>query len=291
MSQENLNSDMYMQIKLKYNTFSAAHKKLADFILNHPDFVLHQSISEVASACEVGEATISRFCKILGYKSYHDFKIDLVQHLPQGSDNDHLSYVYSGITSTDSISTVAKSILAKDITALNETNKLLGEDTVKMAVDILSEANRIMFFGIGSSLTAALEGCNKFMRITPKASINIETHMQYAAASLMSEDDVAIIVSYSGSTKEIVEIARTAKSRGAKIICITRYLKSPLTHYADISLICCSNERDVHGFSLSMELTQIYLLDVLYTAYFMHDVKLSQKNKSDTASIFSDKYY
>ena len=228
---------------------------------------------------------------ILGYKSYHDFKIALVQHLPQNADDGHSDYVYSGISNTDSINTVAKSILAKDITALNETNKLLDEATIKSAVDMLTDAKRIIFFGIGSSLTAALEGCNKFMRITPKAIINIEAHMQYTSASLMSEDDVAIIVSYSGSTKEIVEIARSAKSRGAKIICITRYLKSPLTHYADISLICSSNERDVHGFSLSMELTQIYLLDVLYTAYFMRDYELSQKNKAESTSIFSDKYF
>lgn len=156
---------------------------------------------------------------------------------------------------------------------------------------MLTAANRIMFFGLGSSLTAALEGCNKFMRITPKASINIETHMQYVAASLMDENDVAVVISYSGSTKETVEIARTAKNRGAKIICITRYLKSPLTNYSDVVLLCSSNERNVHGNSLSMELTQIFMLDILYTEFFRENYEKSTANKEDSSAILSDKLF
>lgn len=245
-----MESDLNIQIKLKYNTFTAAHKKLADFVLSNPEFVVNRSISEVASACDVGEATITRFCKTLGFKGYYDFKISIVKNLSKDETNVFYS---SNISETDSIMAVVQNILTKDIEALNETSNLIREQDVRSAVDLMTAADRILFFGIGSSLTAALEGCNKFMRITPKASINIETHMQYAAASLMSERDVAIIISYSGSTKEIVEIAKTAKERGAKIICITRYLKSPLTYYSDVSLLCSSNERNVHGYSLSID--------------------------------------
>ena len=283
-----MKTDDYLQIKLKYNTFSAAHKKLADFVLSNPEFVLNQSISEVAAACDVGEATISRFCKVLGFKGYHDFKLSIVKHLQEDESGEPLG---GAITKEDSIQNVVKRILAQNIKTLNETANLVNEDDIKRAVDLLTAANRIVFFGVGSSLTAALEGCNKFMRITPKASIYLETHMQYVAASLMCENDVAVVISYSGSTKEIVEIARTAKNRGAKIICITRYLKSPLTNYSDVSLLCSSNERNVHGNSLSMELTQIFLLDILYTEFFRQNYDKSQENKEDSSSILSDKLF
>ena len=283
-----MDSDANLRIKLKYNTFSAAHKKLADFVLDNPEFVLNKSISEVADACSVGEATISRFCKLLGYKGYHDFKLALVKQLPK---NEAISLPGTVITQDDSISTVVKFILNKNIESLNETCSLINEKDLRKAVELLTCAERILFFGAGSSMTAALEGCNKFMRVTPKASINIETHMQYAAAALMSEKDVAVIISYSGSTKEIVEIAKTAKKRGARIICITRYLKSPLTQYSDVSLLCSSNERNVHGYSLSMELTQIFLLDILYTEFFRQNSEKSLKNKEDSSSIFSDKLF
>lgn len=283
-----MKSDIFLQIKLKYNTLTTTQKKLADFVLSNPDFVLNQSISEVAGACNVGEATITRFCKCLGLKSYHEFKLSIVACLPKEQLGDSLS---NEITEEDSITVMAKSILAKDIEALNETHKLIKEGEIKKAVDLLLAANRIIFYGFGSSFTAALEGCNKFMRITPNASINFESHMQYITASLMSENDVAVIISYSGSTKESVEIARTASSRGAKIICITRYLKSPLTHYSDVSLLCSTSERLVHGQSISMELAQIFLLDVLYTEFFRRSYERSQENKDNSTSVLSDKLF
>lgn len=283
-----MSSDAYLQIKLKYNTFTAAHKKLADFMLDNPEFVLSKSITEVADACNVGEATISRFCKVVGFNGYHDFKLSIVRHLSKDQPDGSLS---SAITKDDSISTVVKFILNKNIEALTETCNLIHEDDLSKAVDLLSSADRIMFFGVGSSLAAALDGCNKFMRITPKASINIETHMQYASAALMSDKDVAIIISYSGSTKEIVDIAKTAKKRGTKIICITRYLKSPLTQYSDISLLCSSNERTVHGYSLSMELTQMFMLDILYTEFVRRNHEKALENKEASSSILSDKLF
>lgn len=283
-----MKSEDYLQIKLKYNTFTTAHKKLADFVISNPEFVLNQSISEVAAACDVGEATISRFCRVLGFKGYHDFKLSIVKHLQEEDPNGSGGHP---IANDDSILSVVQSILAQNIKTLNETSNLIKEADITKAVEYLSSANRIMFFGVGSSFSAALEGYNKFMRITPNVCINMETHMQYVAASLMNENDVAVVISYSGSTKEVVEITRTAKERGAKIICITRYLKSPLTNYSDVSLLCSSNERSVHGNSLSMELAQIFLLDILYTEFFKKNYEKSQVNKELSSSILSDKLY
>lgn len=283
-----MKSDDYLQIKLKYNTFTAAHKKLADFVISNPEFVLNQSISEVAAACDVGEATISRFCKVLGFKGYHDFKLSIVKHL---QEEERGGAAGKTIENDDSVLSVVQNILAQNIKTLNETSNLIREEDITKAVDYLSSAGRIMFFGVGSSFAAALEGYNKFMRITPHACINMETHMQYVAASLMNKNDVAVVISYSGSTKETVEIARTAKERGAKIICITRYLKSPLTTYSDVSLLCSSNERSVHGNSLSMELAQIFLLDILYTEFFKRNYETSQANKEISSAILSDKLF
>lgn len=279
-----MESELQMRIKLKYNTFSAAKKRLSDFVLDNPGFVLHQSISDVAAECGITEATISRYCKELGYKSYYDFKLAIVQHFPRNEADD---FVSSDISPDAPISTVTKNILAKDIEALNETNNLIDEDDIIRCVDMLTEADRIIFFGVGSSLSSALEGCNKFIRITPKASINLETHMQYATACLMTERDVAVIISYSGSTPEVVEVAKAAHESGARIICITKYIKSPLTRYSDVTLICSSNERHVGSFSMSVELTQIFLLDVLYTEYFRHNYEQASANQDRTSTLLS----
>jgi len=150
-------------------------------------------------------------------------------------------------------------------------------------------ADRFYFFGVGTSLMTALEAKNKFMRITNKADCIIDTHLQAMSAALMTEKDVAILISYSGSTKDTLEVAKIAKERGAMIICITRFAKSPLTSYADITLLCGANEGPLQGGSLSAKLSQLYLLDLLYAEYFKRTLEQSILNKESTAKAVIDK--
>lgn len=283
-----MKSEDYLQIKLNYNTFTAAHKKLADFVLSNPEFVLNQSISEVAAACDVGEATISRFCRVLGFKGYHDFKLSIVKHL-QKEEQEHARE--SSGEDESSVISGAQKILAQTVRTLNETCALLKEDDIKLAVDHMINAKRIAFFGVGSSFPTAMEGYSRFARITPKVCISAETHMQYVTAALMDQNDVAIVISCSGSTKEIVEIARTAKSRGAKVICITRYLKSPLTAYSDISLLSSADERSTYDNTLAIKPAQILLLDVLYAEFFKRDPEGFQSNRAISSASLSDKLF
>jgi DNA-binding MurR/RpiR family transcriptional regulator len=108
-------------------------------------------------------------------------------------------------------------------------------------------------------------------------------------ASLMTDRDVAVIISYSGSTKDTIEVARAVKEAGAKTICITRFVKSPLTAYSDITLLCGANEGPLQGGSLSAKIAQLYLLDVLYFEYFKRTFDISVANKEKTAKAVVEK--
>ena len=285
MNKENV----LLLIKLKYNKFTKSQKKLADFIMTSPSFILNKSISEVAVKCHIAEATISRFCKALGFKGYIDFKLSIARDYSYDEDSNEIHGDI--IEEEDPVLTVAKRILSKNVEALNETYKMIKENDINTAVKYMINANRIIFFGVGSSYISALEGCNNFMRITPKVSISSESHMQFLSASLLTSKDVGIIISYTGSTKEIVEIARIAKGNGAKIICLTHFLKSPLTNFSDVVLISSSNERLYLGYSLSVEIAQLYLLDMLYTEYFRRTYNESKNNKEISESSLVDKMY
>lgn len=107
----------------------------------------------------------------------------------------------------------------------------------------------------------------------------------------MSEKDVAVIISYSGSTKDSIEVARKAKERGAAIIVITRFVKSPLTSYSDITLLCGANEGPAQGGSLSAKIAQLYLLDVLYVEYFKRTYEASIVNKENTSAAVAVKLF
>ncbi|MDR2156233.1 MAG: MurR/RpiR family transcriptional regulator, partial [Clostridiales Family XIII bacterium] len=231
--------DIFTRIRLRYNTFTKAKKKLADLILNDPRSVLYKSITELATVCNTSDATVSRFCKELEFVNYQAFKFAIAQSFTIEDASPDVNG--NLITRQDSIPIMAKKILNKNIEALNETYDLIDGRQIDRVIDWLTEAERIIFFGVGSSYHTALEGCYKFMRITPKVSVNSDTHMQYVSASLMKQNDVGIIISSSGATKETVDMAHLAKNRGARIVCLTRFVTSPLTEYADATLICGTN--------------------------------------------------
>ncbi len=153
---------------------------------------------------------------------------------------------------------------------------------------MISAAKRIHFFGVGSSGVIALEAKQKFMRILPNVEYVSDCHMQYMAAALLDSRDLAVIISYSGSTKDMIEIHKLIKKNGCKSICITRFAKSALTSIADVVLLCGSNEGPLEGGASSTTMVQLYILDVLYLQYFIKHYNQSRENKSRTTESISN---
>lgn len=273
-------------IHSNYNNLTNTEKKVADYVLENMKNVVYMSITDLADACGVGESSIFRFCKSLGYKGYQEFKIALAHSITVENEIPQLT---DHVTMGDSMEQVASKVLSNNISALNETFNLLNFDDIEKAVHYIVSAERVIFFGVGSSLVTAFEAKNKFMRITNKTECSMDSHLQMMSAALMTERDVAVVISYSGSTKDTIELAKKAKERGATVISITRFTKSPLTNYSDLTLLCGANEGPLQGGSLSAKISQLYLLDMLYVEYFKRTHEESIVNKESTATAVSEK--
>lgn len=280
------NQDMFSLIHSRYNSFTNTEKKVADYILENMKEVIYMSITDLAEACEVGESSVFRFCKTMKLKGYQEFKIELAHSI---SLDDELPQLSSIITMQDSLEELSSKILTSNIQALTETYNLLSKKDLTTAVDWFIDAQKIHFFGVGTSGITAMEAKSKFMRITNKTEFSIDSHLQIMSASLLTDKDVAVLISYSGSTKDTIQVAKIAKERGAKLIVITRFTKSPLTNYADITLLCGANEGPLQGGSLSAKLSQLYLLDLLFFEFFKRTDKESVKNRELTANAVIEK--
>lgn len=278
--------DILSLIHSRYNSFTNTEKKVADYVLENMKNVIYMSITDLAEACNVGESSVFRFCKTLKLRGYQEFKIALAHNTSLENEMPQLS---SKVTMQDTIDELSSKMLTATVNALTETHNLINTNDVSKAVDMIIKGDRIHFFGVGSSLITALEAKNKFMRITNKTECTIDSHLQIMSASLMTEEEVAVLISYSGSTKDTIEVAKVAKDRGAKIIAITRFAKSPLTNYADITLLCGANEGPLQGGSLTAKISQLYLLDLLYAEYFKRTNKESRINKERTANAVIEK--
>ncbi len=278
---------IFARIEGSYAKFTKSEKMVANFIFENPRKVLYTSITDLAEMCGVGDTTVFRFCKVLKLNGYQEFKMLLAQDIAnkKGTNN----AIAGTIELEDDVKTVCKKALSTNIAALNETYHVLDFDAITKAVDLISAAKRIHFFGMGSSGVIALEAKQKFMRILPNVEFVSDCHMQYMAASLLYSRDLAIIFSYSGSTKDTIEIHKLAKQNACKSICITRFSKTALTSRADVVLLCGSNEGPLDGGASSTSIVQLYLLDILYLQYFIKHYNQSGDNKARTTESISSK--
>lgn len=277
--------DIFSLINSRYYSFTNTEKKVADYIIENIKNVIYMSITDLAEACNVGESSVFRFCKTPKLRGYQEFKIALAHNISE----DEIPQLSSKITMQDTVDELSSKMLTANINALTETHNLINTNDVSKAVDMIIKGSRIHFFGVGASLMTAMEAKNKFMRITSKTECSLDSHLQIMSASLMTKEEVAVLISYSGSTKDTIEVAKVAKERGAKIISITRFSKSPLTSFSDITLLCGANEGPLQGGSLTAKISQLYLLDLLYAEYFKRTSKESRLNKESTANAVIEK--
>lgn len=279
-----MQEDFLTKVRSAYNQFTRAEKKVADYILQNPREVLFMSITDLADECQVGDTSVFRFCKTMDLKGYQEFKMLLSLSLHDGQPN--LGQLDGEINLNDTFSQVAEKVLNTNVKALTEAYSLLNEANFERAIRYMGEAERIYFFGVGASMLTAMKAANKFLRIEPKAYCVQDAHMQAMVASMMTEKDLAVAVSYSGATKDTIHVAELAKKAGAKMVCITRFVKSPLTSFADVTLLCGANEGPLQGGSTSAEISQLFLIDLMYTEYYRRYYdRCSTNNEKTSASV------
>ena len=152
-------------------------------------------------------------------------------------------------------------------------------------------AHRIFFFGVGASQVMAMMCANKFLRISSKVYCYTDSHMQTMVASTLQEGDVAVVISYSGSTKDSILIAKLAGKGGAYVAGITRFAKSPLANFADVVLLCGANEGPLQGGSTTAVISQMYIMEVIYIEFYRKTYESSYKNNQKTSQSIIDKMY
>lgn len=282
--------DLISKIREGYEQYTKAERKVAQFVLEQPKQVLFMSISDLADACEVGDTSVFRFCRSLKLQGYQEFKMKLSLCLGSEGHSDN-EEAHDAISLKEPFGILAKKILQNNVSVLNETHALIREETFDHAMDYLDAAQRIHFFGVGTSALSAMVAMNKFLRITPHVYSTMDSHMQAMTAAMLSENDLAVVISYSGATKDTIHVAKLAKNAGAKVVSITRFAKSPLTTYSDVTILCGANEGPLDGGSTSAHMSQMFLIDVMYMEYYRRKIVTSNENKQKTASAVIEKIY
>ncbi len=280
-------SSLKSRIINAYGSLTKSEKKVADQVLADPGKAVYLSITELAELSGVGDASVFRFCKSLDLKGYQDFKLQL----SLGLTNDAVKSADERNGVNSSLEQRLLALRNKTKQTIEETLDLLDHETLEGIVRDMLQAKRMFFCGVGTSMLSAMEAMNRFMRINTNAFAFVDAHMQAMAASLFTPGDIVFVFSYSGNTKDSVQIAKLAKEAGAKVIGISRYAKSPLTAHASAMLLCGSTESPLQGGSAMGKTSQSFIIDVLYNEYFRATKLQSEDNLKLTSAAVLEKLF
>jgi DNA-binding MurR/RpiR family transcriptional regulator len=278
-----------LSIRSHLNALTKTEAVVAQYVLDHPDEVIYLSVTDVAKQADVGETTVLRFCRKLGFRGFQDFKLLLAQDLVQLVQP--LGHTHEEVNADDDPSTISQKIIALHNRILENTGRLLDGNKLGQAIELLVAAETIHFYGVGSSGLTALQAAHSFSRIGKRCDAKQDTHFQAMAASLLTKKDVAIGISISGSTKDTIENLRLAKEAGAKVICITQHALSPITKLADVDLLMAARENPLQGSSLSAKISQLTVIDILCTGLSLRLQETAHASRVRTAKAVSEKLY
>ncbi|RUO40923.1 transcriptional regulator HexR [Pseudidiomarina aestuarii] len=240
---------------------SKSERKVAEVILADPRAAIHKSIAVLAKLADVSEPTVNRFCRRLDTKGYPDFKLLLAQSLAKGTP-----FVNRHVEQNDTIDDYTAKIFESTMAALNVTRKNIDVRALEQAIDALSNAAKISFFGFGASASVAHDAQNKFLRFDTPVYFSDDILMQRMVVTNARPGDVIVCISHTGRTKAIVEIAGIARQTKATVLGITA-AASPLAKECSIVLSTqVPEDTDVY-MPMASRIAHLMLIDVLITGY------------------------
>lgn len=272
MSDDEARRPLLVYIQGILPSLNPTERLIAEYVLEDPERVLSSSIAEMRDGSGASVGSIVGFCRGVGVKGFAEFKIALARELAQSG----FSGFGPGGEGSSQNGTVFEKVFQFHARSLVDTLQINSQDTMREAANTLDRAHRIELFAIGISFPIAYLTSSKLRLIGLPASTQFDSHMQLIAATQLRKGDVAFGISCSGATSETVHCLEVARSRGARTICLTNSVKSPITHCADLALFATPSEIKYFQAPLASRITQLAIVDALF-------VFLAQKHKERTA--------
>lgn len=249
---------MLSKISEQLDRLSVAERKVAECALAKPKWFVHAVVAEIAERAEVSQPTVIRFCRSLGYKGLPEFKLALSASMSQSG----LPYVHEELNTDDHMGAIMEKVLGNTAAALLGARRILKEDDLENAIAMFTHARRIEFYGVGNSGIVAQDAQHKFFRFGISTVAYSDTHIQLMAASVLTEQDVVVVISNSGSSIEVLDAVSIAKENGAHIITITRP-DSPLAQLANCVLPVAVQEDSTRYTPMISRMLQLAVIDML----------------------------
>jgi len=283
-----INDNILLKLREIRESLTPVEKMISDYVIENTPDVPRMSIKSLATKTKTSDASVLRFCKTLGYSGYRDFIVSISASL--GSMDSDQADQYTDIQPGDDLETIISNISRNNCQSIEDTLSVINRKEIGRAVALLRRSQRIDFYGVAASGLVCMDAQQKFMRINKMCHAFTDGHSQLTAATLLKSGDVAVMISNSGNTKEILEALDVAKSSGATIIAITRYNRSLLAEKADIVLFISTPEITIRSGAMGSRIAMLNVIDILFAGVASAEYKNVKKYLKKTHDILLSKH-
>lgn len=266
-----MEKNLYMLLEGIYPSLHRVEKKIAGYVLMHAEAVAGMSVQQLARELGVAESSIVRFSKAAGCAGFADFKLKLVKYAPSATHT-----IFEELSTGDNAEAITKKVFSRNMDTLQHALDTLDFDKIGQAIDWMDAAERIVFYALGASASIAEDFYIRLMRIGMNAQVIADAHLSQISAGMLDGHAVAVGITHTGRTLEVVHALATARGQGAKTIAITGFSQTPVSQTAALCLELYSPEQ----LFISPRVAQVSLIDSLY-------VGLALRRKSSALSYVS----
>ena len=220
------------RVRTELPTLPRALQRVAEQILDDPDSTARGTIVDLAQRAGTSTATVTRFCREFGYSGYSQLRVAIATETGRAAQARWDSDIDTEIRPTDDLAHLRGVVAQADARAIQDTAEQVDLGAIERVAGAVGAAGRVELFGLGSSGTAAKEMAFRLERIRIPCWFRADPHTALTNAALLGEGDVAIGISHSGRTREVIETLTEASSHGALAVAVTSFPRSPVTQIA-----------------------------------------------------------
>ncbi|HBO37914.1 MAG TPA: transcriptional regulator [Pasteurellaceae bacterium] len=263
-------------IRMKREGMTDTEKKVVDWLLDSTKFSPQTSLNTVAESLSVSESLIVKVAKLLNFSGFRDLRQQITSSL---TTNKIETIEFS---TQDSIQDLIDKVFNISLQTIAEGRAILNVDVLEQAAQCFFKAKNRDLYAAGGSNSICDDIAHKFLRIGIRCNAFRDIHLMMMSASLLTENDVVLVVSHSGRTVDLLKVVNEARTNGAKIICITHSDVSPIAALSDFVICTPAPDTQLLGKNASARILQLILADAFFVSVAQQDIHLAEINLQKT---------
>lgn len=281
------------QIRGAYASLRKSEKKVADYILANEAACSKISLEMLAKQSGVSQPTVMRFVKALGYQGFTEFRYQMIREVSDGNTpgtpGNYAVYGYP-FHPQDDLRFIPAKVIAFSVKTIENMLKSISGEEFEKAIKMLQSARRIVLCGVENSSAAAKDLMTKLLYLGYDCRYDEDYYLQRISAQALTEEDVMVGISYSGQSRDTVDVMKIAKKTGAQTICITNFGESLICKWSDV-VLCSSQEQWMYGDCIFSRSSQMVFNDMIYMGLLTNDYEKCTGHLDKNSKIIRDKAY